>query len=82
MATDAETGKFAAPVSDSKELELRPTAIPQNTKSQSVWGIKDWSEWASARVQNAPPASNWACPMTPLHSLDHTFQLSAHLSVL
>ena len=66
MASSAETGGFAAPVSDSKELELRSTAILQKTKSQTFWGIKVWSEWASARVQNAPLASNWVSPMTPL----------------
>ena len=38
-ASATETGRFAAPVSDSKELELRSTAIPQKTKSQTIWGI-------------------------------------------
>ena len=28
---DAETGRYAAPVSESKEVELRSTAIPQKT---------------------------------------------------
>ena len=45
---DAETWRFAAPVSESKEVELHSTAIPQKTNSQTVWGIKVWNEWASA----------------------------------
>ena len=45
---DAETGRYAAPVGEFKEVELHSTTIPQKTKSQIVWGIKVWSEWASA----------------------------------
>ena len=56
---DAETGRFAAPVSESKELELCSTAILQMTKSQTVWSINVWSEWASASYveYKALPAS-------------------------
>ena len=43
---------------------------------------KVWSELASIRVQNAPPASNRVSPTTTLRNLDHTFQLSAYLSVV
>ena len=67
MASAANTGKFAAPVSDSKELELRSTAISQKTKSKTFLGIKLWNEWASTRVQNAlPAASDPVSPTTPL----------------
>ena len=58
MASAANTGTFAAPVSDSKELKLHSTAILQKAKSQTFWGIKLWNEWVSARVQNAPPAAS------------------------
>ena len=71
MASAAETRRFAAPVSDSKELELCSTAVPQKTKSQTA-RTKVWSEWASTRVQNAPPASNQVSPATPLCNLVHT----------
>ena len=58
MASAANTGIFATPVSDSKEFELRSTAIPQKIKSQTFWGIKLWNEWASTRVQNVLPATS------------------------
>ena len=46
----ASTSRFAAPVTDSDELELRATAIPTNTKHSTDWGIRVWQEWAGSRA--------------------------------
>ena len=53
---DVETGRFAAQVS---KVELCSTAISQKTKSQTVLGIKIWSEWAVLEYRtDASAASN------------------------
>ena len=46
----ASTSRFAGPVSDSAELELRATAVPANTKTTTDWGIRVWSDWANSRA--------------------------------
>ena len=37
---DAETGRYAAPVSESKEVELCSTAIPQKTNCLGYKGLE------------------------------------------
>ena len=46
----ASSSRFAAPVTDNNELELRATAIPTNTKHCTDWGIRVWQEWAGSRA--------------------------------
>ena len=38
--------RFATPVSDEAELEIRGTAIP---RAATEWGLRIWNEWASCR---------------------------------
>ena len=42
--------RFAPPISDASEKRLRHSRIPNKTQSTTAWGIRVWSEWASARV--------------------------------
>ena len=41
--------RFATPVSDEAELEIRGTAIPAKTRAATEWGLRIWNEWASCR---------------------------------
>ncbi len=43
--------RFAAPVSDSKELKLRSSAIPVKTNACTEWGVKLWADWSRARAK-------------------------------
>ena len=60
--------RFAAPVDDIQELELRGKAIPGKTKATTEWGIRVWNEWASSRPIADPSsdAEARAAPTTPL----------------
>ena len=49
MAAEAESSRFASPVNDDTENQLRLTRIPEKTKSSTAWGIRVWSDWATAR---------------------------------
>ena len=41
--------RFAGPVSDESELQIRGTAVPVKTKAATEWGIRIWNEWSSQR---------------------------------
>ena len=41
--------RVAEPVSDETELDLYKTAVPENTKSTTEWGIHTWNDWAANR---------------------------------
>ena len=34
------SGRFAAPVTDSKELDICSSAVPSNTKACTEWGLQ------------------------------------------
>jgi len=42
--------RFAQPVSDADELQVRAGTLPENTKATTDWGIHVWDEGASSRV--------------------------------
>ena len=42
--------RFAQPVSDADEIQVRASALPGNTKASTDWGIRVWSEWPASRV--------------------------------
>ena len=46
----AESSRFAFPVNDATEEQLRLTRIPEKTKSTTAWGIRVWNDWATARA--------------------------------
>ena len=54
--------RFAAPVSDSKELKLRSSAIPVKTNACTEWGVKLWADWSRARAVEVDRVN----PTTPL----------------
>ena len=58
--------RFAAPVSDSKELQLRANAIPEKTKSNTNWGMRVWTEWAIARVSSPLDLESRLVPTTTI----------------
>ena len=58
----AGVSRFAPPVSDSAELELRSAAVPSKTKKSTEWGMRLWQEWAKVRETVAGKAS----PTTPI----------------
>ena len=60
------SARFAAPVSDSNEAELRSSAVPQKTKSVTEWGIKIWNEWAAARAGSTENPEDRVGPETSL----------------
>ena len=41
--------RFAAPVTDEAEEELRKGAVPTKTRCATEWGVRVWSQWASNR---------------------------------
>ncbi len=59
--------RFAEPVSDDAELDLRATAVPANTKATTDWGIRVWKEWAESRPGEV--GSSRALVTTPLLEL-------------
>ena len=54
--------RFAAPVSDSKELKLHSSAIPVKTNACTEWGVKLWADWSRARAVEVDRVN----PTTPL----------------
>ena len=50
------TSRFAAPFSDDHEQEHRLSRIPDKTKKATLWGIRVWTDWASAR------SNDCSCP--------------------
>ena len=52
----AQSSRFASPVNDATEEQLRYTRIPEKTKSATAWGIRVWSEWATARASKGETA--------------------------
>ena len=59
---DKMASRFAAPVSDSKELKLRSSAIPIKTNACTEWGVKLWADWSRARAVEVARVN----PTTPL----------------
>ena len=49
----AVSSRFASPVNDATEEQLRLTHIPEKTKSATAWGIRVWNDWATARASTA-----------------------------
>ena len=39
--------QFAQPVTDDAEVQLRATAIPENTTATTEWGMRIWNEQAT-----------------------------------
>ena len=59
--------RFAAPVSDTTEEELRLTRIPQKTKQLTEWGVRAWNEWAATRgASSSEPVTDHVPVTTPL----------------
>ena len=56
--------RFAAPVSDTTEEELRLTRIPQKTKQLTEWGVCAWNEWAATRGASSSEAVTDHVPVT------------------
>ena len=46
----AESSRFASPINDATEEQLRLTCIPEKTNSTTTWGIHVWNDWATARA--------------------------------
>ncbi len=47
---DKMASRFAALVSDYKQLKLRSSAIPVKTNACTEWGVKLWADWSRARA--------------------------------
>ena len=78
--------RFAAPVSDTTEEELRLTRIPQKTKQLTEWGVRVWNEWAATCGASSSEAVTDHVPVT--NSLLHwcrcreTILLIPHVSCM
>ena len=59
----AESSRFASPVNDATEEQLRLTRIPE--KALTAWGIRVWSDWATVRASTVETAGH-ASVGTPL----------------
>ncbi len=46
--------RFAEPVCDFDEVELRESAVPRNIKATAEWGIRVWREWSAQRATCFP----------------------------
>ena len=64
MATVSE--RFAALISDSKELDIRSSAVSSKTKACATWEIRVWSDWSSGRIAASVDVASRVSPMTPL----------------
>ena len=64
--------RFAEPVSDETELELCKTAVPENTKSTTEWGIRTWNDWAANRRVFTADVSGISYVTTPLLDMTPT----------
>ena len=58
MRAMAESSRFASPVNDATEKQLRLTHIPEKTKSSTTWGIHEWSDWATAQASTIETAGH------------------------
>ena len=54
----AVSSRFASPVNDATEEQLRLTRIPEKTKSATAWGIRVWNDWATARASTVETAGH------------------------
>ena len=54
----AESSRFASPVNDATEEQLRLTRIPEKSKSATAWGIRVWNDWATARASMVETAGH------------------------
>ena len=54
----AVSSRFASPVNDATEEQLRLTRIPEKTKSATAWGIRVWTDWATARASTVETAGH------------------------
>ena len=61
-----DSSRFASPVTDATEEQLRLTRIPEKTKSLTAWGIRVWSEWAAARAATTGEMAGHVSVGTPL----------------
>ena len=64
--------RFAEPVSDEKEFELSKTAVPENTKLTTEWGIRTWNDWAANRRVFTADVSGISYVTTPLLDMTPT----------
>ena len=56
---------FAKPVTSKTLAELCDSAVPNNTKLSTEWGIRLWKEWASSRgAISAPSQTENVLPVT------------------
>ena len=58
--------RFADPVSDNRESELRSSAVPEKTKATTQWGVRVWRDWAQARITLPTDLVNRVAPCSPL----------------
>ena len=54
----AVSSRFASPVNDATEEQLRLTRIPEKTKSATAWGIRVWNDWATSRASTVETAGH------------------------
>ncbi len=62
----ASSSRFADPVTDAKEKEIRSKAIPDKTKATTDWGMKAWTDWACSRLISPADVVSRVLPTTPL----------------
>ena len=70
----AQSSRFASPVNDATEEQLRYTRIPEKTKSATAWGIRVWSEWATARASKGEMAGR--APLLQMQVEDLAYWMS------
>ncbi len=58
--------RFAAPVTDANEKEMRSLAISGKTKATIDWRMKAWADWAFARQISPADVESRVIPTTPL----------------
>ena len=54
----AESSRFASPINDATEEQLRLTRIPEKIKSAITWGIREWSDWATVQASTVETAGD------------------------
>ncbi len=62
----ASSSRFADPVTDAKEKEIRSKAIPDKTKATTDWEMKAWTDWACSRLISPADVVSRVLPTTPL----------------
>ena len=58
--------RLAAPISDSKKLDICSSAVPSKRKACIEWGIKVWSDWSSGKIVASIDIASRVSPMTSL----------------